>query len=328
MTMMTAEEIFARCNMRKVLNDADKKPEWIIQGLIERGEQWIISGAPKTGKSRLALQLAVAASLNSECIGFKANGHQKVLYMDMEMSERSCGSRALRLHGNDREKMSNNANLFICKDFMNINVLNSDDLAKVTPYINTIKPDLIVWDVLTRCHIAKENDNGEMAQVMLAFRKLCAGVAHIVVHHDKKPQFQGGAMGAGAMRGASAIHGEVNGVLSIVRPNEAKNDYRLSLSGRDVNLPERMHLVGNGDLSFSAVLPPQKVSIESKLSDAFGAEDTLTKTVLIDALKGSQSIKTAERLLKEGVEKGLLTSQRVGKAVEYTYLKSNQVCAV
>ena len=37
---------------------SEQKPIWLLDELIEQGDQWIINGAPKSGKSLFATQLA------------------------------------------------------------------------------------------------------------------------------------------------------------------------------------------------------------------------------------------------------------------------------
>lgn len=49
--------------VQNIVKHAQQKADYIFEGLIEKGDQWIISGAPKSGKSRLALQLAISARL-------------------------------------------------------------------------------------------------------------------------------------------------------------------------------------------------------------------------------------------------------------------------
>ncbi|MGL4515545.1 MAG: AAA family ATPase, partial [Shewanella sp.] len=44
------------------LISSQQSPNWVVDNLIEKGEQWIINGSPKTGKSLLATQLGLAVA--------------------------------------------------------------------------------------------------------------------------------------------------------------------------------------------------------------------------------------------------------------------------
>jgi len=65
---------------------------WIIDGLISEGEQMLIFGPPKVGKSQFALQMGVAVArgmpfLNRAIICEKGKEFRKVLYVNLEIGE-------------------------------------------------------------------------------------------------------------------------------------------------------------------------------------------------------------------------------------------------
>lgn len=64
---------------------------WIIENLISEGEQMLIFGAPKVGKSHFALQMAMAVALGKPFHHWPVGGGQnrRVLYVNLEIGERS-----------------------------------------------------------------------------------------------------------------------------------------------------------------------------------------------------------------------------------------------
>ncbi len=64
---------------------SEQKPIWLLDELIEQGDQWIINGAPKSGKSLLATQLALAIASGGQFLNWKNQNPARVLYMDFEL---------------------------------------------------------------------------------------------------------------------------------------------------------------------------------------------------------------------------------------------------
>ncbi len=64
---------------------SEQKPIWLLDELIEQGDQWIINGAPKSGKSLLATQLALAIASGGQFLNWKNKNPARVLYMDFEL---------------------------------------------------------------------------------------------------------------------------------------------------------------------------------------------------------------------------------------------------
>lgn len=76
-------------------NDVNKPIPWIIENLLAEGEQMLVFGAPKVGKSQFVLQMAVAVALGNDFHKWPASKQEteetgrKVLYVNLEIGERS-----------------------------------------------------------------------------------------------------------------------------------------------------------------------------------------------------------------------------------------------
>lgn len=61
---------------------------WVIDKLLAEGEQMLIFGPPKVGKSQFALQLAVSAALGCPFLNWRIAKRKRVLYLNFEMGKR------------------------------------------------------------------------------------------------------------------------------------------------------------------------------------------------------------------------------------------------
>lgn len=261
---------------------AAQQPDWVVDGLIERGDQWMIAGAPKAGKSLLATQLALAVSEGGRFLDWQCDRPQKVLYMDFELKDRVFWQRLLGMYRGNEQAMQRNRNFLRCGDFKTVDVLDVVERKKIADMIAQVDPDLIVWDVLARMHSGDENDNGTMKAVMMGIRMLSGTAAHVVVHHARKPPSgaEGVNLGALSMRGASSIHGEADGVMSLAVRDGQGARYSLQFSARAVQAPDEMLLSRDDDTLM--------------YREAAGCEQERIREVLQAAMKGQGYILSQE----------------------------------
>lgn len=71
------------------LNNLPKLPPELIEGVVRVGHKMMISGASKSGKSFLLMQLAIALSEGGKWLGFQCK-KSKVLYVNLEIDRASC----------------------------------------------------------------------------------------------------------------------------------------------------------------------------------------------------------------------------------------------
>lgn len=72
-----------RSSIHMLASQSMKPIDWIVPGLIVRGDQIIISAAPKAGKTLLASQLCLALASGGHFLKWKVCTPQKVLYLNM-----------------------------------------------------------------------------------------------------------------------------------------------------------------------------------------------------------------------------------------------------
>ena len=84
----------------RFLNAVDHSVEesipWIIEKLLAEGEQMLVFGPPKVGKSQFALQLAMSVAMERPFLSWPVAHRKRVLYLNFEMGKRFFMLRVMR----------------------------------------------------------------------------------------------------------------------------------------------------------------------------------------------------------------------------------------
>jgi len=303
------------------LAQAQKPVDWLLVDLIEAGDQWIVSGPPKSGKSMFALSMAIKISKGESFIGYECPIPKTVLYFDLELKDRIFWSRALRMVNNDFKDLCEDRNLVRPTGLGAMDIFQADDVEKISTAVKMVKPDLIIWDVLSRLHRCEENDNGAMKKVLQRIRELSEKSAHVIVHHSRKNNVYGNA-DAQSMRGAGSIHGEVDGAITLTP--KGTDTCNMSISARAI--PAQKDRLLEWDESLNIVLP--KAIPENDLTAIL--DKCLTQGEKLSSGELSVSIQNmvgcedrqAKRIIAEARRLKLITGSKVGRHVYYEITKS------
>lgn len=175
---------------------------WLVDGLFPAAAAGILGGAPKTGKSFFALDLAVAVASGTACAGrFAVASAGRVLLLCAEDPAAVLVERLDALaRGRDHSLAALPIDVII-----EPSVKLPDAHGRLAATVARARPRLLVLDPLIRLHRADENSATEMAAVLDGLRALArkSGVAILLVHHARKAS-AGGAPGNG-LRGSSDL---------------------------------------------------------------------------------------------------------------------------
>ena len=165
------------------LNMPPPEYEWLVKGLICKGDTTLIVGEPNVGKSWISLSLAVAmANGHDTWVGHELSNHGKVLYVDEENPHDVVYHRLKQLGAENVDNLR-----YLHRQGVRLD-RNFDRLLDEAI---TYQPTMIVLDSLTRFHTKDENNAGEMAGLFNdSINVLCreTGAAVLILHHTNKSE--------------------------------------------------------------------------------------------------------------------------------------------
>lgn len=303
-----------------MLRAAKQPVNWILENLLEEGDQLLIGGAPKTGKSLCALQIALAVASGGAFLEWQAPKPRRVLYVNLEIKKRVLGVRILKMVGGE-DKIHKYNNLYCMNVGGRIDITDPAQAQKFINVILALDVDLIVWDVLARMH-NKDEMTTEMLEVMDHICRASLGRANIVVHHTRKPPVDNTApQTAHDLRGSGAIFGECDGAFVLSRRKGAGAAFVVTTAMRAGKAPDEMFLDRDDDtLMFVDPSARDASSLAYKLGEIFGSETVINSTgELIEGLKEAYNIeqRQASKYLKNAVEVGFVRPTKNGRSVQY-----------
>lgn len=155
--------------------------EWLVKGLICKGDTTLLVGEPNVGKSWISLSLAVAMSDgSSNWLGYDVANHGKVLYIDEENPHDVVYHRLRQLGANNFNNIR-----YIHRQGVRLDRNFDKLLDEAVAY----EPTMIVLDSFTRFHTKDENNAGEMATLFNdSINVLCreTNAAVVLLHHTNK----------------------------------------------------------------------------------------------------------------------------------------------
>ena len=190
---------------------------WLIDQLWTAHAVGIIGGTPKSYKTWMALEMAVAVASGSSCLAtFAVPSPGPVLLYAAEDSES-----ALRLR---LESLAQHHQLHLA--YLDIRVITADSLRldripdqeRLEATLMLHRPALLILDPLVRLHAIDENAAGEIAALLGYLRLLQrkTGVAIALVHHARKNVSANGGAGY-SLRGSSDLYAWVDSFLYLRR---------------------------------------------------------------------------------------------------------------
>lgn len=193
------------------LSDTYEAPDEVIQGLIVANSMSVIYGDSNSGKTFLALSLAMAVAEGVPCYG-RAVDPGLVLYLATEApgSIRSRMQALKRYHG---RSLSNLAMVPVPLNFHSTpgDATSVIHLVEELERIKGKKVRMIIGDTLARMSAgANENSGEDMGPVMERFSMVTAhtGSAVVIIHHNGKDQARGA-------RGWSGIRAHIDTEIEV-----------------------------------------------------------------------------------------------------------------
>jgi KaiC/GvpD/RAD55 family RecA-like ATPase len=202
------------------INQGTDALEWVIPGILPKGETVLLAALAKTGKTLLATDIAYAVLSGEKAIGETPGVKGRVLLVSSDESANST-RRRLRARGFD-----------LLAESSNLRVMTHLDIADLSPLekeLEDFRPQLVIIDSLTsitRDSGISEKD-AEFAKPIYKLKEMLSryGAAGILIHHENKDK---DAKGINKVSGSARIVAATWGVWQLVStdPNNDKNPTR------------------------------------------------------------------------------------------------------
>jgi hypothetical protein len=239
-------------SLAELLTDHPQPEPCLIEpSLLPSQGIFFLGGEPKSGKSLLVANLALALATGGEHAGFKVPSPKRVLICQFELPTPQF---ALRL-ATMRKAIGNraDANLFVDTRVAGHMLSSTAGLNHFLTSARSVHADVIVIDPLYSTHDQDENDTRAMAALCQALVRLrdASKAALMVVHHIKKSA--GRHELGSAFRGSSALHAVGDSYLLLARPSPQIPTVELRFQFRyAAALPSRLLSLDPDSLWFSA----------------------------------------------------------------------------
>lgn len=230
-------EPFPVVRMGHIPREAAPEKAWLIDSLWAREAIGCIGGTPKSYKTWLALEMAIAVASGQPCLGrFPVRNPGTVLIYAAEDSPVNLRERCEGIAQARRVQLSRVALGLITEPALRLDCAEHRD--RLTLTLQQLRPKLLILDPLVRLHRGDENSSSEISQLLGFLRQLQREfeVAIVLVHHTRK---SGAGQPGQALRGSGDLHAFGDSNLYLLRQ---KGALRLIVEHRSHPVPEPLEV--------------------------------------------------------------------------------------
>jgi hypothetical protein len=217
--------------------DEPDEPAWLIEGLWASQAVGVLGGPPKSCKSWLALEMALAVASGHPCLGrFETAQTGPVLLYAAEDSPRQVRARLVALARAREVPFGALSIRLILESQLRLDL--AEDPKRLAATLAEHRPRLLILDPFVRLHRVDENSAADVSALLAGLRAWQRefGVAILLVHHTRKSASE--ASGS-ALRGSSDLHAWGDSNLYLRR---AEGDLVLSGEHRSARSGDPWHL--------------------------------------------------------------------------------------
>lgn len=293
-----------------------KAPEggrWLVEGLWAEQAVGFIGGVPKTGKTWLALDLAVAVAAGIPALGrFPVHTPGTVLLYTAEdppsaVRERVAG--IAQAAGVDLERLPVG---LITEPVLRLDL--DADRDRLAATLAKLKPRLLVLDPLVRLHRGDENSSADISDILGFLRQMQRqhATAILLVHHVRKA---GAGDNGQALRGSGDLHAWGDSNLYVTR-QDGKTILVPEHRAHPPTPPMTISIRGNPPRLLAGDVAPidAEARLDQRVFDAI-AHRSYARTELRDTLKvRNESLGEAIARL-QSQRRIVVTDGRISRAV-------------
>lgn len=225
-----------------------RKPmNWVLPGIIPEAGCGLIIAAPKVGKTRVAIEIALGLASGSRPLGISVKKPQAVGFFSMEDGEYLFAERLAkgmregrnRYHwdGSVRHKSGvftwePSKPLPLLTGFDRIDLSKEEDKQRLLETILKYELRLVVIDTLSvAIGNANVSDLKEMNNILPDIRDIAKATrcAIMFIHHTRKRVFEKGESIQESILGSTALHAWTEFVMSLAAPEEKGEPLRMGI---------------------------------------------------------------------------------------------------
>lgn len=225
-----------------------RKPlRWVLPGIIPEGGCGLIVAAPKVGKTRIAIEMALGLATGKRPLGISTQRPKPIGFLSLEDGEYLFADRLATGMRNGRDHYHWDGHITsaggqvewhppramsLLTRFSQVDLSTPEDQERL--YKTILKHDLklIIIDTLSMA-IGKGNvsDQKEMYAVLKPLKDIAkaTGCAVLFIHHTRKRVFEKGESIQESILGATALHAWCDFVMSLAAPAEDEEFLRLGV---------------------------------------------------------------------------------------------------
>lgn len=221
--------------------------KWVLPGIIPEGGVGFIVAAPKVGKTRIAIEMALGLATGRRPLGINVQRKQAVGFFSLEDGEYLFADRLSKGMRTGRDQYHwdghikrDGKNLIweppraieLFTRFDSIDLTQPEDKQRLYETMLKYELKLVIIDTLSMA-IGDHNvsDQKEMNSILKDVRRMArnAECAVVFIHHTRKRVFEKGETIQESILGATALHAWAEFVLSLAAPAEDEEFLRLGV---------------------------------------------------------------------------------------------------
>ncbi len=229
---------------------------WLVPDYLPAGSCCVVGGQPKSCKSYITLDLALAVVAGGDWLGKPVETTGRVLLVDCETPDRALQDRIKSLAAG-RTTDNRDLERLLILDKTHVDLADADSVSSLQAVVAEHEPTLIIMDPLRSLHSAEENDAGAMSGVLVALRELThvCNSTLVLVHHTIKSTESGRRMGA-LLRGSSALHAWLDAMLLIKREGDT-----ITVEAQGRHAPDQAPITVNLDIDSTGPSPVARINV-------------------------------------------------------------------
>lgn len=247
-----------------------KPISWVVPGIIPESGCGLLVSAPKVGKTRVAIELALGVATGRKPLGLSVRRPQGVGFFSLEDGEYLFSKRLDGSLNTDRGRLRHHWDGYIDLDlkwhpsepmpfftrFSSVDLSDDTDKQRLLETIVDHDMRLVIIDTLSMAIGKSDVSNSkDMYSILKDIKDIAKGTkcAIMFIHHTRKRVFEKGESIQEMVLGSTALHAWSDFIMNLASPAEESDLLRLAVQTK---MGSGMHFV-NQDLKIVRGLPQE-----------------------------------------------------------------------